>query len=221
MVWRCSSLFAEFLLQQLWETLDLSIPRLVNAHHLPARRVLELGAGTGILPACLFANPDWVQPGVQPLEWISTDRSENMQLLEKNVGRCRLSNDRVRVTVCELDWLNLDAAQGRSLDLIRKHVLSFYGASQEDLAYPELIVSMDCVYNPALHRPLVKTIHTFCKPNYTKAFLMIQLRDVDNTRNFLETWNSFPSFKLYHLEDYMLPPAMRSGFTAFVAIRVT
>ena len=106
MVWRCSSLFAEFLLQQLWETLDLSIPRLVNAHHLPARRVLELGAGTGILPACLFANPDWVQRGVQPLEWISTDRSENMQLLEKNVGRGRLSNDRVRVTVCELDWLN-------------------------------------------------------------------------------------------------------------------
>ena len=68
--WRCSTFFAEHMLQQLWGTWPG--PSLFHAQSFSACRVLELGAGTGVLPACLFAHPGWLHPSSRPIRWIAT-----------------------------------------------------------------------------------------------------------------------------------------------------
>ena len=148
--WRCSTFFAEHMLQQLWDTWPG--PSLFHAQSFSACRVLELGAGTGVLPACLFAHPGWLHPSSRPIRWIATDRADNLPLLTKNVGGGRYDHAQAQVSVRELDWLDVQAASGRVLDRLRTNILSAYEG-----AYPDLILCLDCVYNPALHRPLLST----------------------------------------------------------------
>ena len=209
--WRCSTFFAEHMLQQLWGTWPG--PSLFHAQSFSACRVLELGAGTGVLPACLFAHPGWLHPSSRPIRWIATDRADNMPLLTKNVGGGRYDHAHAQVSVRELDWLDVQAASGRVLDRLRTDILSAYEG-----AYPDLILCLDCVYNPALHRPLLSTLHAFCQPQHTAVLLVMQLRDVDNTLEFLTSWLS-ASWTVYHVPESLLPPPMQTAYVAWVAWR--
>lgn len=205
------------MLNELWQTLPQSEPQLFDVHRMSSCRVLELGAGTGVLPACLFADTRWMRP-LDRVQWIATDRAENMPLLSKNVSASPF------VCARELDWIDVQRAHGRALDHIRQHVLSAFASGHTEtaaLSYPDLIMCFDCVYNPALHRPLIDTLHAFSLPLHTAVLVVMQLRDVDNTHEFLSTWlSSSHAWRVFHLDAALLPPAMRAGFVAWLAWRV-
>lgn len=222
-VWRCSVLLAEHVLRQLWGVMDPSFPTLFSASQFSDCRVLELGAGTGVMPACLLAQSGWLLPRADPLRWISTDRKENLSLIAKNVASCIPPSPQVDVHVRELDWMHIhDVGQdphARRLKarLVRDTLAPF--SSEADVVYPDLILCVDCVYNPALHAPLVSTLDAFCEPSKTVILLVMQLREVDNTQMFLEAWTQHTDHTIYHLDDDMLPPAMRQGYAAWIAWR--
>lgn len=209
------------MLRQFWNTQIPPEPRLFSSPNWVGARILEIGAGTGVVPACLFAQPQWIAPGARPLHWISTDRKENLSLIRKNVDTCVPSDANVRIVVQELDWVHLhglgtDPFSQRTKDQLVASVLQPFSESH-DTTYPDVILCMDCVYNPALHEPLVTTLKTFCAPRHTTILLIMQLREVDNTMSFLKTWASQTEHVIYHLEDELLPPLMRQNYAAWLA----
>lgn len=223
-VWRSSVLLAQHCVQSLLAT-QLHPHALFRPDTLRGRNVLELGAGTGVFPACLLADASWAEGGSRPLQWIATDREENLALLHKNLDAYPVHPDRAVLTVAALDWA---AFHPRSLDtpasLQQKQLAALLAPFQspdatDELVYPDLLVCIDCVYNPALHAPLVAALDTLCAVNVTTIFLAIQLRDPDNTRAFLESWTQSGLYTIYALEDSILPAPMRHGYAAWLAWR--
>ncbi|CAE6426011.1 unnamed protein product [Rhizoctonia solani] len=81
----------------------------------------------------------------------------------------------------------------------------------------DLVLCVDCIYNTALVRPLVRVLATFDAP----ILVVIELRDEDVVREFLEEWlawrphaSSGPStgFQVWRLADHLLS----SRFVAWI-----
>ena len=204
------------MLQQLWL---LKLPYLFHPNRLAGRRVLELGAGTGVVPVSLFCDSGWAVPNA-PIEWLTTDRAENLSLLQKNIDT--RTSPYVNISVTELDWLEVVrfCHERRSPSMLDKFINSILSSYSPDVCkFPDLILCIDCVYNQALHDALVATLTTFSAPQHTVILLIMQLREVENTRAFLESWTSRDLFDIYALEASLLPPPLRQGYVAWVAWR--
>lgn len=221
-IWRSSVYFAEHMLKQLWGCVPAR-ECLFSKGSLSGHKVLELGAGTGVLPTCLLADARWVVPASMPLQWIATDRGENIPLMEKNFSRSVKKQSQIHLSACELDWLQLHqfGNDDRSQRYKASYVRDVLGSSSHDstVTYPDLIICIDCVYNPALHAPLIATLDAFCEPGKTVILIVIKLRDVDNTRSFLQAWTEQVQHEIYHLEAELLPTTMQRGYAAWLAWR--
>lgn len=162
--------------------------------------------------------------GDAPLQWVSTDQRDNIPLIEKNLANSVRKHPQMHVSACELDWLQVynfgrdDRSQRHKAEYV-KRTLSAFSSSSDTTEYPDLIICIDCVYNPALHTPLISTLDAFCEPNKTHILVIVQLRDVDNTRSFLEAWTEQTNHEIYHLEHDLLPPNMQRGYAAWMAWR--
>lgn len=216
--------FTEHILRQLWGYWNPSKPCLFLAGALSGCKILELGAGTGVLPTCLLSDPRWIIREDVPLQWISTDQSSNIPLIQKNISNSVKKYPHIHVTACELDWLQIynfgkdDRSQRHKEDYV-KHILNTCSRNKDAAEYPDVVICIDCVYNPALHAPLISALDTFCEPRKTVILVVVQLRDVDNTRSFLESWTEQVDHEIYYLEDDLLPPNMQQGYAAWVAWR--
>ncbi|PWY97086.1 hypothetical protein BCV70DRAFT_203194 [Testicularia cyperi] len=168
--------------------------RLFDLVSLAEARVLELGAGTGALPALIAS---------RARSWLVTDQPELMPLIDKNVHS--LSNCRTR----SLDWF--DFLDSPSLHQTRLRTASILEHLDGEL--PDLIICCDCVYNPALFPALVATLNAFTQPGHSMVLMACEMRSNESLSDFLRTWlESDSAWRMVSLED-----RFDKGFTAFAA----
>lgn len=208
-IWRSSVRLAACLTRQLHRSQRVDVPPILSKRALERGQpwtVLELGSGTGILPALLssyLSQQGTESPGTR-LRWHATDQEAMLPLLQRNLigehhGRGIHAMD---VHVSALDWLVASrllrqaarAAYTHGKDHFRAQVMgnSQRGPSEDTSAghadYPDLLIAVDCVFNPALFAPLIDTLDLFTLPGHTVVFVLIELRSSDATLAFLETW---------------------------------
>ncbi|KAJ1025020.1 hypothetical protein NDA18_004306 [Ustilago nuda] len=142
--------------------------------------VLELGAGTGALPA-LVADLSG--------KWLATDQDELLPLLRKNLSQHE------RVKTASLDWFDfLNPPSMRSAQLRKKHVLDQLLPSatttehQEKLKRVDLIICCDCIYNPALFDALIATLNVFTDSQRTIVLISCEMRSNESLAEFLTRW---------------------------------
>ncbi|KAH9025230.1 putative methyltransferase-domain-containing protein [Lactarius pseudohatsudake] len=157
----------------LWKTSIEFLSLVLQQRHFPERHrclfdyeklsqahVLELGAGTGLLALAL-------SPFVR--KYTATDIPALVPLLRKNILSAPAS---APVTVTALDW-TLPAL--RQVDVGRTDA-------------PDVLLVVDCVYHPALVRPLLTTLTALATPQRTVAVVVVELRAEDVLREFLQEW---------------------------------
>ena len=143
--------------------------------------------------------------------------------MRKNFAQLR--TDAALVSAEELDWFEVErcAAQPDSYamrQLLSSILASFqHGGEPNDArVYPDLLVCTDCVYNPGLHSALLRTMDVLCGPQ-TVIWVVIQLREAENTRQFLTAWHETERYKIYSLDDDVLPPSLRTQYAFWMAHR--
>ncbi|KII87269.1 hypothetical protein PLICRDRAFT_42917 [Plicaturopsis crispa FD-325 SS-3] len=160
-LWRVTIEFARVLLQQNHiriSTALLEPTKLANA------RVLELGAGTGLLSILLA-------PLVS--RYTATDLPELLPLIRKNIALNLPPSPAPNITVSALDWHALLAAP------------QFFPRPAEPT---DLILAVDCIYHPALVPPFLAALTHFAVPGRTAVLVAVELRAADVLQAFVEQW---------------------------------
>ncbi|KAL1762706.1 putative methyltransferase-domain-containing protein [Schizophyllum commune] len=178
-LWRASIDFARMILRQFHHR---SRESFFERESLSELRVLELGAGTGLLPVLLA-------PLVK--HYTATDIAGLTHLISKNVHLNAADHDLSNVVVDTLDWEQLHCT---SVSRRRK-------AFPDDA--PDLILAVDCIYHPSLVGPLVSTINHFASPDKTTVVVVSELRAEDVLRGFLEAWlgSNGTRWEIWHAGD--------------------
>ena len=119
-------------------------------------------AGTGLLALAL-------SPLVR--KYTATDIAALIPLLRKNVRSAASAS----VTVTALDW---------TLPALRQVDSDVRGPDHA----PDVLLAVDCIYHPALVRPLLTTLTALAMPQRTAAIVVAELRAEDVLREFLREW---------------------------------
>jgi protein N-lysine methyltransferase METTL21D len=143
-----------------------------------AASILELGAGTGILPILLQqkshgSGRETRLSGVRGGgggetgmfgRWNCTDQFENLKLVEKNIKLNGIEN----VIISELDWEAIPPSSQRR------------NTSNDDtrIRY-DAIISVDCLYNEALIQPFVNVLSRYTEIERTIVYVVVELRSSD------------------------------------------
>ena len=224
MAWKSSFHFAQSLLHQLWGSKDAKGPSLFHLDRLAGSRILEIGAGTGILAASLLTNPNWIPSGHPPLLYLATDQSTNIPLLHKNLDSLHDPVGRFRLYVDELNWRTYRGVcecgnAPRLVPRLLRDTLAPFSGESESPEYPDLILSVDCVYNPSLYPQLLSTIELLCAPRHTGVLCIVQLRAYDSVQEFLDMWLRSARFAIHALDESIFPASVRQGWVAWLAWR--
>ena len=184
--------------------LPLDLPSLRGA------RVMELGAGTGLLGLILAPLVGF---------YTFTDLPELCRLIEKNINlnidlfacspaarvsspgrrkRAKSSDDSKysdrrpdNITVEPLDWVTLYDAPLRS----RARLFPI-----PDPPF-DLVLATDTIYNPALVSPFLATLnHYAADQGRTIVFIVMELRDEDVTREFLHQWINLGGWQIWRTD---------------------
>jgi protein N-lysine methyltransferase METTL21D len=94
-------------------------------------------------------------------------------------GSSSSSSSNGNVTVEGLDWLELQRCSPESR--LKHFKLDFADP-------PDLILAVDCVYNPALLPALVCALNAYSRPGHTVAVVAVELRAADVIQEFLDLW---------------------------------
>lgn len=184
-VWRASVEFARAVLQQCYFPSDSSV---FSRSRLGECHCLELGSGTGLLGIAL-----------SPLfrTYTVTDIAPLLPLVQKNivlnVGRegAQPASKGTNLSVEELDWATLSSLPpGR----LRKRYCPIPSVDTNSTSGTDgiwdVVLLVDCIYHPSLLPPLVETIEAVSTPQRTWVFVVVELRQEDVVREFLNLWLS-------------------------------
>lgn len=184
----------------LWRsTVELAIRfrrgAIFDLKHFNEANVLELGAGTGALPALL---------GALSKRWLATDLDELVPLLRKNL------DGKDGVGVAALDWFDfLHPPSPHTAQLTKRHVLDQLGGAQS----PDVIICCDCIYNPGLFDALIATLNVFTRKDKTIVLVSCEMRSDESLAEFLTKWkDSDPTWIIVSLEE-----RFQKGFVALAA----
>ncbi|KAG1786037.1 putative methyltransferase-domain-containing protein [Suillus plorans] len=193
-LWRASIAFAQVILQQ--HRFPPSNP-LVDKDLLRESHVLELGAGTGLLSIALSACAK---------SYTATDIAPLLPLIRKNVAlnfagwmqntKPPEGSPGSNISVEELDWETL-----LSLPPTRRSL--YYPKPPEPNAKWDLILIVDCIYHPSLLPALVETIETVSTAGKTWALVIVELRQEDVVREFLERWLNKETWRLFRMDGFL------------------
>ncbi|KAL4258797.1 S-adenosyl-L-methionine-dependent methyltransferase superfamily protein [Pleurotus pulmonarius] len=203
-LWKASVDFAQTILQELYFGNTSDRPNLLDPERLKASHVLELGAGTGLLSILL-------SPFVK--HYTATDIEALIPLIRKNISSN--TNDPVHanlpssiktaahqhpshISTQALDWLDLHALASPTL---RTKYISAVSPEPVDL-----LLIVDCIYNPSLLPALVSTIDTLAIPERTVALVIVELRAEDVIREFLTLWLALDSWVIRRREGFLKGP---------------
>ncbi|KAG1732508.1 putative methyltransferase-domain-containing protein [Suillus lakei] len=202
-LWRASIAFAQVILQQ--HRFPPNNP-LVDKDLLRESHVLELGAGTGLLSIALSACAK---------SYTATDIAPLLPLIRKNVAlnfagwtqntKPPEGSPGSNISVEELDWETLLSLPptGRS---------RYYPKPPEPNAEWDLVLIVDCIYHPSLLPALVETIETVSTAGKTWALVIVELRQEDVVREFLERWLDKGTWQLFRADGVLdLPYVVWAG----------
>lgn len=193
-LWRASIAFAQVILQQ--HRFAPSNP-LVDKDLLQESHILELGAGTGLLSIALSACAK---------SYTATDIAPLLPLLRKNVAlnfagwtqntKPPEGSPGSNISVEELDWETLLSLPptGRS---------RYYPKPPEPNAKWDLVLIVDCIYHPSLLPALVETIEAVSTAGKTWALVIVELRQEDVVREFLERWLNKGTWQLFRVDGLL------------------
>lgn len=72
----------------------------------------------------------------------------------------------------------------------------------------DLLLVVDCIYHPSLLPALVETIDYLATPERTAVLVLVELRQEDVIREFLEQWLTVGggAWEIWHVEEIMAGP---------------
>lgn len=169
--------------------------------------VLELGAGTGALPAMV---------GQLAKSWLATDQEQLLPLMRKNL------DNRSNVGVAPLDWFDfLNPPSSHSAQLRKKQILDHFklgavagtGQDAERGHWPDVIICCDCIYNPGLFDALIAALDVFTEKQKTVVLVSCEMRSDESLAEFLTKWKaSDDDWRIVSLEE-----RFDKGFVALAA----
>ncbi|KAF8842382.1 hypothetical protein BDN67DRAFT_965949 [Paxillus ammoniavirescens] len=187
-VWRASTELSKAVLQQHFFPPESPI---FNRNKLAACNCLELGSGTGLL-GIIFA------PLVHT--YTATDIGALLPLIRKNISLNSsgwrdvsvgsLGGSKVDITVEELDWITLTSLPSGTA---RAHYcpvpkVTLTSLPESDNAW-DLVLAVDCIYNPSLLPAFIDTIDAVSTTGRTWVLVAAELRQEDVIREFLDLWS--------------------------------
>ncbi|KAI6044367.1 hypothetical protein EDC04DRAFT_2877704 [Pisolithus marmoratus] len=146
-------------------------------------------AGTGLLGIAL-----------SPLfrAYTATDIPALLPLIRKNVA----VKPPMNLSVEELDWLTLTSLPpGPTRTRYCPYPRANSTPSEVDVW--DLILVVDCIYHPSLLRPLVETIETLSHPGRTWVFVVVELRQEDVIREFLNLWLTAGDWVITRIDGFL------------------
>ena len=206
-----SILLAQALLQQLHGTESF-----FNKGTLKTARVLELGSGTGLLGLVLAP---WAG------HHTCTDLPDLIPLIRKNItiNSNLLSHCPDRLSYEPLDWndvYNCSPAARERMFLKHLPTGSSSGSNNEDqISGFDLILAVDCVYNPSLIPPLLTTIDLYAIPGRTVVLVVMELRDEDVVREFLTQWTSMSQWEITSVGNDGRPSFLDERFAIWMGLK--
>lgn len=169
--------------------------------------VLELGAGTGALPAIVASLAK---------SWLATDQQQLLPLMRKNL------DSYANVKVASLDWFDfLNPPSPHSAQLHKSRVLdqlSFNLVDQtaETVRGPDVIVCCDCIYNPGLFDALIAALNVFTDRQRTVVLVSCEMRSDESLADFLTRWKASDE----HWRIVSLEERFEKGFVALAAWKI-
>lgn len=216
-VWRGSILLAQVLLQQLHVTDPSGC--LFNKEVLSTANVLELGSGTGLLSLILAPFTH---------HYTCTDLPDLVPLIRKNISiNSKLLVDCPnRLSYDALDWNDVQNCPPATRErlFLKNHFnnnASQMDRNQENSPGYDLILVVDCVYNPSLIPPLLTTIDLYTTPERSTVLVVMELRDEDVVREFLTQWGQMAGWKLWSIGDKSGTSLLDPRFAIWVAFKGT
>ncbi|WWC87374.1 uncharacterized protein L201_002263 [Kwoniella dendrophila CBS 6074] len=208
-LWRSSLYLATRVLSQKHYTGSSTTGNLIfDYDKLGQSKILELGAGTGLLSILLSQLSE---------KFTSSDRLENLKLVKRNLelNGIAIGNDdilekmdnpnvngkkisrnngdgfrtqvekkqKISVNLEEIDWVEIQKERNRHPEL-----WNLTNQDREEEHY-DLILAVDCIYNEHLVQPLVDTLSKYCKKGgKSVVWVVVELRSADVLTLFLESW---------------------------------
>ncbi|KAF8517899.1 putative methyltransferase-domain-containing protein [Hysterangium stoloniferum] len=148
-----------------------NVTTLLPTSALSNLHILELGSGTGLLSVVLA-------PYVA--KYTATDLPGLVPLIRKNQTHNISASLLSKVFATDIDWFEL-----HNTCIHRRN--KFFKLDGD--AVVDLILAVDCIYNPSLIAPLLSTIHHFAV-SPTLVLVVLELRSSDVTREFIAGWLS-------------------------------
>lgn len=221
-IWRSSVRLAACLIRQMHRAPCGGVPPLLTLAGDAPLNVLELGSGTGVLPALLLTYLAGAAPH-RPIHWTATDQSEMLPLLSRNLARLKQADGAITSQARQLDWIECSrvyrstSSYAGGIDGFRQSVLDTSPGRPVDL-----LVAVDCVFNPSLFASLIDSIDAFTTPNHTMVLVLIELRSSDATMQFLETWLAKGSerWQIWTVPAEQLTCGLDQGYAAWIAWRM-
>jgi predicted nicotinamide N-methyase len=212
-----SILLGQVLLQQLHGT--SSQDTLLNKQALSVARVLELGSGTGLLGLILAPFTG---------HHTCTDLPELLALIKKNIvlNAKILSECPGRLSYEALNWNDVHVCSPAARERVflnKNSTIRTEGgdsAQGNDIGF-DLILVVDCVYNPSLIPPLLTTIDLYTVPGRTAVLVVMELRDEDVLREFLTQWIGMPGWEVRPVGNEGHPPFLDERFAMWIGFKDT
>ncbi|KZS94571.1 hypothetical protein SISNIDRAFT_549120 [Sistotremastrum niveocremeum HHB9708] len=205
-LWQASVVLAQIVLMQ-YHDHRLDVPHLFDRSKLATSHILELGAGIGLLSIIL-------SPLAQ--RYTATDLEPLLPLIRKNImhnlppskpsspqGGSKHThtppnlNTNRRVSIESCDWIALHQTPESS-----RH--RYFTLTNSDTV--DLLIAVDCIYNPALVPPLVSTLNHYANPGHTAVLVMVELRAEDVISEFLDQWVKSGEWKIWRIGGDLFHP---------------
>lgn len=137
-------------------------------------------------------------------QYTVTDIEELVPLIKKNLSLNHLSSSgstpargsSSNVTAEALDWNVLK----NTSTSVRRSAFSYSPI--------DLLLVVDCIYHPSLLPALVDTVDYLTTPGLTAVLVIVELRQEDVVREFLELWLAAGggAWEIWHIEEVMQGP---------------
>lgn len=158
-----------FLAKQILQLHHFPVPSstpFLRTEQASTAKVLELGAGTGVLGVLLHQ---------LFRSWTASDQYDHLKLIARNVKQ---NGDPANVRVEEVDWLDIHAKWIKEKRGRNEASWGFSNARGAGDDY-DLVVAVDCIYNEALIPPFLSTLDYYTTRGKTIAMVVCELRSAD------------------------------------------
>lgn len=171
--------------------------------------VLELGGGTGLLSLII---------GSRVKSYTCTDLPELIPLIKKNIVlNCDLVPGHEESLLVEaLDWKDVKNCPEALRPRLLSHIYGKCIQGVEGNTGFDLVLAVDCIYNPSLVPPLLATIDHFAIPNRSVIMIVMELRDENVVREFLTQWLAMTGWEIRQVGNDNHPSLLDERFVVWV-----